>query len=147
MDDAQNVLPQSLPCRVLTDSISSSNYYVQFYSQQMAVMPIPANQWFLLTMQLRSPQALQFQIANRFLQIQLYTVSSVWANAVVYDDNLAFNYLQLSSAPSGLIGLTITPFNNKPGVEMLIESQYSVYLDILLNLPSYFFSQTIVLHL
>lgn len=39
------------------------------------------------------------------------TVSSVWANAMVYDDNLAFNFFELSSTPSQSITLVASPFD------------------------------------
>lgn len=31
-------------------------------------------------------------MSSSILQIQVSTVSSVWTNAMVYDDNLAFQY-------------------------------------------------------
>jgi hypothetical protein len=39
------------------------------------------------------------------------TVSSVWPNAMVYDDNLAFNYFQLAASPTQLITLAATPYS------------------------------------
>jgi hypothetical protein len=39
------------------------------------------------------------------------TVSSVWPNAMIYDDNLAFNYFSLASTASKSISLTASPFN------------------------------------
>lgn len=35
---------------------------------------------------------LEYQKADSILQIQMSTVSSVFSNAMVYDDNLAFGY-------------------------------------------------------
>jgi len=56
------------------------------------MIPIPANQWFYLKFQITGTNPLQYQKSSSILQIQISTVSSVWTNSMVYDDNLAFNY-------------------------------------------------------
>lgn len=98
--------------RVLTDTIDSSNYFVQFYaSDRKTIIDIPANQWYYLTMKIQTAAPLAYQTSNSVLQIQMSTVSSVWPNAMVYDDNLAFNYFQLSASPSQLISVSTTPIS------------------------------------
>jgi len=93
MDNNNNILPSSYYCRVLTDTIDSSNYYIQFYAlDRKTIIPIPANTWFYLTLQIQTTTPLSYQTSNSVLQIEISTVSSVWPNAIVYDDNLAFNY-------------------------------------------------------
>jgi hypothetical protein len=64
-----------------------------------------------VTFDIQDSLALQYQKSNSILQIQMSTVSSVWANAMVYDDNLAFNFFSLSSTPSKSITLVASPFN------------------------------------
>lgn len=93
MDNNNNILPTSYYCRVLTETIDSSNYYIQFYAvDRKTIIAIPANQWFYLTLQIQTTTPLTYQTSNSVLQIIMSTVSSVWPNAIVYDDNLAFNY-------------------------------------------------------
>ena len=133
--------------RVLTDTIDSSNYYIQFYSaDRKTVIDIPANQWFYLTLKIQTNAQLNYQTSNSVLQIQMSTVSSVWPNAIVYDDNLAFNYFQLAATPSQLITLAASPYNyGTSGGYLLTQKEYSMYLDTTLNLPSYFYNTNLVL--
>jgi hypothetical protein len=123
----------------MTETIDSSTYFIRFYnSDRKTFIPIPANQWFLLTFDIQDQVALQYQKSNSILQIQLSTVSSVWSNSMIYDDNLAFNYFQLASTPSKLITLTSTPFSyGNAGGYLLTQQSYQLYLDVNLNLPTY----------
>ncbi len=69
------------------------------------------------------------------------TVSSVMPNAMVYDDNLAFNYFSLASTPSQTITLAVSPYGFGPaGGYLLTQQSYSLNLDVTLNVPSYHFS-------
>ena len=74
------------------------------------------------------------------------TVSSVWSNAMVYDDNLAFNYFSLASTPSQTITLAVSPYGfGAAGGYMLTQKQYSLNLDVSLNIPTYQYTQNLVL--
>ena len=65
---------------------------------------------------------------------------------MVYDDNLAFNYFSLASTSPKTITLTATPYNyGTAGSYLLTEKQYSMNLDVSLNVSSYLFSQNLVL--
>ena len=147
MDNNNNVLPTIYYARVLTDTIDSSNYYIQFYaSDRRTVVSIPASQWYYLTLKIQTATPLTYQTANSVLQIQMSTVSSVWPNAMVYDDNLAFNYFQLGASPSQLITVASTPYNfGTSGGYLLTQQAYNTYLDVTLNLPSYYYNQNLVL--
>ena len=69
------------------------------------------------------------------------TVSSVWSNAMVYDDNLGFGYFQLSATPIQLITVAATPYNyGAAGGYLLTQQVYGLYLDVTLNIPSYYFT-------
>lgn len=69
------------------------------------------------------------------------TVSSVMSNAMVYDDNLAFNYFSLASTPSQTITLAVSPYNyGNAGGYLLTQQQYSLNLDVTLNISSYHFT-------
>jgi hypothetical protein len=97
-------------------------------------------------MKIQTSTPLSYQTSNSVLQIQMSTVSSVWPNAMVYDDNLAFNYFQLAASPSQLITISATPFNfGSSGGYLLIQKVYSMYLDVILNIPSYYYNQNLVL--
>ncbi len=112
MDSAQNILPAIKTGQILTETIDSSNYYIRFYGlDSKTLVQINSNVWYYITFQIQQTEPLQYQKSNSILQIQMSTVSSVWKNAMVYDDNLAFNYFQLASTPSQLITLLSTPFN------------------------------------
>jgi hypothetical protein len=147
MDNSNNVLPTVYYTRVLTDTIDSSNYYIQFYAtDRKTVIDVPANQWFYLTFKIQTSTPLTYQTSNSVLQIQMSTVSSVWPNAVVYDDNLAFNYFQLAATPSQLITLAATPHSfGASGGYLLTQQEYSMYLDVTLSLPSYYYNTNLVL--
>jgi hypothetical protein len=65
---------------------------------------------------------------------------------MVYDDNLAFNYFSLASTSPKSISLTATPFGfGTAGSYLLTEKQYSMNLDVSLNVSSYLFTQNLVL--
>lgn len=147
MDNYNNVLSTVYYARVLTDTIDSSNYYLQFYAtDRKTVISIPADQWFYLTFKIQNSASLAYQTSNSVLQIQLSTVSSVWPNAMVYDDNLAFNYFQLAATPSQLITLAATPYNfGTSGGYLLTQKAYSIYLDVTLSLPTYYYNNNLVL--
>ena len=147
MDDSSNVLPTVYYTRVLTDTIDSSNYYIQFYAaDRKTVISIPNNQWFYLTLKIHTTAPLAFQTSSSVLQIQMSTVSSVWPNAMIYDDNLAFNYFQLAATPSQLITLAATPYNfGTSGGYLLTQKSYSMYLDVTLSIPNYYYNNNLVL--
>ena len=147
MDNYNQVLPTVYYTRVLTDTIDSSNYYIQFYaSDRKTVVQIPADQWFYITLKIHTTAPLAFQTSSSVLQIQMSTVSSVWPNAMIYDDNLAFNYFQLAATPSQLITLAATPYNfGTSGGYLLTQNSYSMYLDTTLNLASYYYNTNLVL--
>ena len=147
MDNSNQVLPTVYYTRVLTDTIDSSNYYLQFYaSDRKTVIGIPADQWFYLTLKIQTTAPLAFQTSSSVLQIQMQTVSSVWPNAMIYDDNLAFNYFQLAATPSQLITLAATPYNfGVSGGYLLTQNAYSIYLDTTLSIPSYYYNSNLVL--
>jgi hypothetical protein len=65
----------------------------------------------MITFKIQTAAPLAYQTSNSVLQIQMSTVSSVWPNAMVYDDNLAFNYFQLAASPTQLITLAATPYS------------------------------------
>ena len=97
-------------------------------------------------MKIQTATPLTYHTSDSVLQIQMSTVSSVWPNAMVYDDNLAFNYFQLAATPSQLITVSATPFNfGTAGGYLLIQKVYSMYLDVVLNIPSYYYNQNLVL--
>lgn len=77
-------------------------------------------------------------MGSSILQIQMSTVSSVWTNAMVYDDNLAFQYFELANSPANLITLAVTP-SNYGGANGYLKTQasYTLLLDSTLNIPSY----------
>lgn len=147
MDNSNNVLPTVYYTRVLTDTIDSSNYYIQFYAaDRKTVISVPSDQWFRLTLKIYTTAPLAFQTSSSVLQIQMSTVSSVWPNAMIYDDNLAFNYFQLAATPSQLITLAATPYNfGTSGGYLLTEKAYSMYLDVTLSLPTYYYNTNLVL--
>lgn len=147
MDGNNNVQPTLYYARTLTDTIDSSNYYVQFYgSDRKTIQSIPANQWYYITFQIQTSDPLTHQTSNSVLQVQMSSVSSVWPNAMVYDDNLAFGYFQLAATPSQLIALTVTPYNfGVAGGYLLTQQAYNLYLDVALSVPSYFYNQNLVL--
>jgi hypothetical protein len=65
---------------------------------------------------------------------------------MVYDDNLAFNYFQLAASPSQLITVSATPYNyGASGGYLLTQQIYSMYLDVALNLPTYYYNQNLML--
>ena len=140
MDSGNNVLTTVYYARVLTDTIDSSNYFIQFYAaDRKTVISIPSSQWFYLTMKIQTTTPLTYQTSNSVLQIQLSTVSSVWPNAMIYDDNLAFNYFQLAATPSQFITLAVTPYNyGASGGYLLTQQSYSIYLDTTMSIPSYY---------
>lgn len=93
MDEFTTLTGSAKYCQVLTETIDSSNYYVRFYdTDRKTLVPIPKNQWYYIKFKLQSDEPLQYQKSNSILQIQMSTVSSVFSNAIVYDDNLAFSY-------------------------------------------------------
>lgn len=147
MDNNGIVAPTVYFARVLTDTIDSSNYYIQFYaSDRKTVIAIPANQWYYITLKIQTATPLTYQTSNSVLQIQMSTVSSVWPNAMVYDDNLAFNYFQLAASPSQLITVAATPYNfGTSGGYLLTQKAYNIYLDVTLSLPTYYYNQNLVL--
>ena len=147
MDNYNQVQPTVYYTRVLTDTIDSSNYYIQFYAtDRKTVISIPADQWFYLTLKIHTTAPLAFQTSSSVLQIQMSTVSSVWPNAMIYDDNLAFNYFQLAATPSQLITLAATPYNfGTSGGYLLTQKAYSMYLDTTLSLSSYYYNTNLVL--
>ncbi len=72
------------------------------------------------------------------------TVSSVWSNAMVYDDNLAFNYFELASAPTNSITLSATAYNySGAGGHLLTQASYDMYLDVTLDISSYQFEENL----
>lgn len=85
-------------------------------------------------------------MSSSILQIQVSTVSSVWTNAMVYDDNLAFQYFELSSSPANLITLSVTPsgFTGTNGFRKT-QATYQLLLDSTLNIPTYEFTETLIL--
>ena len=147
MDNSNNILPTIFYARILTDTIDSSNYFIQFYAaDRKTVIAIPANQWYYLKFKTYSTAALVFQTSSSVLQVQISTVSSVWPTAMVYDDNLAFNYFQLAASPSQLITLAATPYNfGTSGGYLLTQKSYSMYLDVTLSLPTYLYNTNLVL--
>ena len=147
MDNSNNLQSTVFFTRVLTDTIDSSNYYIQFYAtDRKTVIDIPANQWFYLKFKIQTTDPLSYQTSSSILQVQISTVSSVWPNTMVYDDNLAFNYFQLAATPSQLITIAATPYNfGTSGGYLLTQKEYSMYLDITLNLPSYYYNTNLVL--
>jgi hypothetical protein len=147
MDNQNNINPTVFYARVLTDTIDSSNYFIQFYAaDRKTIISIPADQWYYITLKIQTAAPLAYQTSNSVLQIQLSTVSSVLPNAMVYDDNLAFNYFQLAASPSQLITVAATPYNfGASGGYLLTQKVYSMYLDVTLNLPTYFYNQNLVL--
>ena len=93
VDGSSNIQPTVLTCQVLTETIDSSNYFIRFYdTDRKTLVNIPNNQWYHLKFKIYDSTPLQYQKSSSILQIQLATVSSVWSNAIVYDDNLAFGY-------------------------------------------------------
>jgi hypothetical protein len=65
---------------------------------------------------------------------------------MIYDDNLAFNYFSLASTPSQTISLSVSPYNfGNAGGYLLTQKQYSLNLDISLNISSYHFTENLVL--
>ena len=147
MDNSNNVQSTVYYTRVLTDTIDSSNYYIQFYaSDRKTIISIPSDQWFMLNFKIQTAAPLAFQTSSSVLQIQISTVSSVWPNAMTYDDNLAFNYFQLASTPSQLITILATPYNYGPsGGYLLTQKAYSMYFDVTLALPTYYYNTNLVL--
>lgn len=147
MDNSNNVLNTVYFTRVLTDTIDSSNYFIQFYAaDRKTIVQIPANQWFYITFKIQTAAPMAYQTSNSILQIQISTVSSVWPNAIVYDDNLAFNYIQLAPTPSQIITVAATPYNyGTSGGYLLISKSYNMYLDVSLNIPSYYYNTNLVL--
>lgn len=112
MDNSANILPAIFYGQILTETIDSSNYYIRFYqSDRKTFTPLTKNQWYYITFSIEETDPLQYQKSSSILQIQMSTVSSVWSNAMVYDDNLAFNYFELASTPSESITLTSNPFD------------------------------------
>lgn len=74
------------------------------------------------------------------------TVSSVWSNAIVYDDNLAFNYFQLASTPPQTISLISTPYNfGSSGGYLLTQKTYDLYLDVTMEIGSSHYADDLVL--
>lgn len=74
------------------------------------------------------------------------TVSSVWSNAMVYDDNLAFNYFELVSAPSQTLTLSATPYNfGTAGGYLLTQAEYDIYLDVSMDISEYQFEENLKL--
>ena len=147
MDNNNAIQPTVYYARTLTDTIDSSNYYVQFYNtDRKTVISIPANQWYYITFQIQTSAPLSHQTSNSVLQVQVSSVSSVWPNAMVYDDNLAFGYFQLAATPSQLITLTSTPYDfGSAGGYLLTQQIYSMYLDVTLSIPSYYYNENLVL--
>ena len=147
MDNADNIAPTIYYARVLTNTIDSSNYFIQFYAaDRKTINNIPANQWYYITLKIQTSTPLTYQTSNSVLQIQMSTVSSVLPNAMVYDDNLAFNYFQLAASPSQLITVAATPYSyGSSGGYLLTQQTYSMYLDVTLNLPTYYYNQNLVL--
>lgn len=147
MDNTGIIAPTIFYARVLTDTIDSSNYYIQFYaSDRKTLIDIPANTWYYLTLKIQTTAPLAYQTSSSVLQIQMSTISSVWPNAMIFDDNLAFNYFQLAATPSQLITVAATPYNfGVSGGYLLIQQIYSMYLDVTLNLPTYYYNQNLVL--
>lgn len=93
VDSSSNIQPTIYTCQALTETIDSSNYYIRLYAaDRKTFISIPRNQWYNLKFKIEGTDALQYQKSNSILQVQISTVSSVWANAMVYDDNLAFNF-------------------------------------------------------
>ena len=142
MDNSANVLPNTYFGQVLTETIDSSSYFIRFYaSDRKTIIPIAANQWYFITFELQETEPLQYQKSNSILQIQISTVSSVLSNAMVYDDNLAFNYFSLASTPSQTITLGVLPYNfGNAGGYLLTQKSYSLNMDVSLNISSYHFT-------
>ena len=83
---------------------------------------------------------MEYQKSSSILQVQISTVSSVWSNAMIYDDNLAFNYFELASAPTSSITLSTSPYDyGSAGGYLLTQATYSLYLDVTMDLSSYQF--------
>lgn len=147
VDGSSNIQPTVYTCQVLTETIDSSNYFIRFYNtDRKTLIPIPNNQWFYLNFKILEAEPLSYQKSNSILQIQMSTVSSVWSNSMVYDDNLAFNYFELASAPASTITLSATPYNyGAAGGYLLTQAQYNLYLDVTMNVPSYHFQENLKL--
>lgn len=147
MNNDNTIQPTIYYARVLTDTIDSSNYYIQFYdTDRRSIIDIAADQWYMITFKIQTSAPLAYQTSNSVLQIQMSSVSSVWPNAMVYDDNLAFNYFQLAASPNQLITVAATPYSfGSAGGYLLTQKVYSLYLDIALNLPTYYYNQNLVL--
>lgn len=65
---------------------------------------------------------------------------------MVYDDNLAFNYFELASAPTSSITLTTSPHSyGSAGGYLLTQAQYSMYLDVAMSISSSQFQENIKL--
>ena len=65
---------------------------------------------------------------------------------MIYDDNLAFNYFSLASTPSKIITLASSPYNfGVAGDYLLTQKQYSLNLDVTLNISSFHFTENLVL--
>ena len=147
VDGSSNIQATIYTCQALTETIDSSNYYIRFYNtDRKTLIPIPKNQWFYLKFKIEEADPLQYQKSSSILQIQLSTVSSVWANAMVYDDNLAFNYFQLAPAPTQSITIQTTPYAfGAAGGYLLTQATYSMHLDVTMNVASYQFQENLKL--
>lgn len=147
VDGSSNIQPTVYTCQALTETIDSSTYFIRFYNtDRKTIVSIPKNQWFYLKFKVEESLPLSYQQSNTILQIQMSTVSSVWTNAMVYDDNLAFNYFLLESAPTEGITLAVTPYNfGSSAGYLLTEAEYEVYLDVDMAIPTYQFQQNLKL--
>jgi hypothetical protein len=56
--------------------------------------------WHQLNFYIQDTDALKYQKAGEILQISIYSVSSIDNNAILYDDNEAFNFIFLNTAPT-----------------------------------------------
>ncbi|KAL4506505.1 hypothetical protein ABPG72_000076 [Tetrahymena utriculariae] len=97
--------------QVFTDAVDSSTYYIRLLDQNQLITSVPSQVWNQLTFTIKDSQAMKNQKSNQILQISMSTISSVSPNAIIYDENLAFNFFYLQDVPSTSIGVSLVNYD------------------------------------
>lgn len=76
-------------------------------------------------------KALKYQKSGELMQIQIYSLSSTNANAIIYDDNEAFAFLYLNKLPKDDTLFSVVYDN--PSTKNDFDARNTVFLDTTIN--------------
>lgn len=118
---------QTTSTLVFLSSSGSTTYFIQLLDEKGNVnKPLAANTWYILKFQFKN--ALTIAQGN-YAPVQMYTVSDRTTISLIYDYNIAFANIEITSAPSiNTLKFTTTIAS---GIKSDIDAIYDVVFDIL----------------